>query len=331
MPAVSIVVPVYNVEKHLDTCLQSLVDQTLADIEIILVNDGSTDSSPALCDKWAQADPRIRVIHKDNGGLSDARNVGAAAAAADYIGFVDSDDYVDITMFAALYDDLQKHGADLATCDVTYMPKNFKETFKLGFEEIEGIFILDAETALKEAMLGRLPRIWVPTKIYPKRIFDEGFSFPLGKTYEDAYTIVDLFSRVEKVTVNKSGFYRYVRHEGTITTGLFSDRDFSIIEAWENCRTLAAERFPNLAEVIEFRCFWARFKVLDKMLLAGLPPKDARLRELVAYLRANKDTALANPYIGGGRKLALKFLGMSIRAYHLFVLLEEKRKKPQWG
>ena len=113
-PKVSVVVPVYNVEKHLDRCVASIVGQTLEDIEIILVDDGSEDSSGAMCDAWAQRDSRIRVIHKPNGGLSDARNTGAAAARAEFVGFVDSDDYIVPEMYERLYADVIEDASDIA-------------------------------------------------------------------------------------------------------------------------------------------------------------------------------------------------------------------------
>ena len=106
MPIVSVIVPVFNVEKYLDKCIESLIKQKLKDIEIILVDDGSTDLSGKICDEWKTRDSRIQVIHKKNGGLSDARNVGVELAKGKYIGFVDSDDYVSDDMFQILYQNI---------------------------------------------------------------------------------------------------------------------------------------------------------------------------------------------------------------------------------
>jgi len=332
MPLVSVVVPVYNVAEYLDKCVQSLVDQTLADIEIILVDDGSTDSSPRMCDDWARKDSRIRVIHKENGGLSDARNVGAASAKADYVGFIDSDDYVDPSMFEALRAAIVRYGVDLATCDVTYEPSGRREEFDIpATPDGDGVYILDAEVALRESVLSRLPRIWVPTKLYPRRLFEEGFKFPLGKTYEDAYTIVDLMSRVEKVSVDPRGFYHYVRHDGeSITTAGFSDKSFDVIEAWDANSALLDETFPALHEEIDFRCYWAHFTVLDKMILSGVPSSDPRFKRVVAYLRESASGVLTNRYVGSGRKLATRFLKKSTAIYRLFSLYEANRRRQWW-
>ena len=116
MPIVSVIVPVFNVEKYLDKCIESLIKQKLKDIEIILVDDGSTDLSGKICDEWKTKDSRIQVIHKKNGGLSDARNVGVELAKGKYIGFVDSDDYVSDDMFQILYQNIEKENADISIC-----------------------------------------------------------------------------------------------------------------------------------------------------------------------------------------------------------------------
>ena len=116
LPLISVIVPVYKVEKYLDACVASILGQTYANLELILVEDGSPDNSGALCDAWAQKDPRVRVIHKENGGGGLARNVGLDAAKGELIAFVDSDDYIAPDMFAYLYSLLQQ-GADIAECD----------------------------------------------------------------------------------------------------------------------------------------------------------------------------------------------------------------------
>ena len=117
--SVSIVVPCYNVAPYVEECLESLVNQSLQDLEIICVNDGSTDATPALLDAWARRDGRIRVIHRENGGQASARNVGMDTAAGEYVGFVDPDDYVEHAMYARLVEESRRHGADVTACGYT--------------------------------------------------------------------------------------------------------------------------------------------------------------------------------------------------------------------
>ena len=114
-PKISVIVPVYKVEKYLDKCVESIVNQTYKNLEIILVDDGSPDNCPAMCDEWAEKDERIRVIHKENGGLADARNAGMDIATGDYIGFVDSDDWIEPNMYEVLLKNALKYDADIST------------------------------------------------------------------------------------------------------------------------------------------------------------------------------------------------------------------------
>ena len=118
MCRISIIVPVYNVEKYLKKCVDSILGQTFTDFELLLIDDGSTDNSGSICDELAKTDNRIKVIHKENGGLSDARNIGIEVAKGDFIGFIDSDDYIDEDMYAFLYNNILKYDAELSMCEI---------------------------------------------------------------------------------------------------------------------------------------------------------------------------------------------------------------------
>ena len=124
-PLISIIIPVYNVEKYLDKCINSVLMQTYKNIEILLINDGSTDSSGQICESYAKKDSRIKVIHKENGGLSDARNVGIEHSTGSYIMFVDSDDYIDCNMASVLYNLLNSTNSDMAICNCTKVDEEY--------------------------------------------------------------------------------------------------------------------------------------------------------------------------------------------------------------
>jgi glycosyltransferase involved in cell wall biosynthesis len=131
LPLISIIVPIYNIAEYASECIQSLINQTYKNIEIILVDDGSTDHSPAICDEFAEQDERIKVIHKRNGGLSDARNAGLDVATGEYIGFVDGDDWVDEDMYETLYHLIYEHQADISICThYTELPNRTKVKYK---------------------------------------------------------------------------------------------------------------------------------------------------------------------------------------------------------
>ena len=134
-PIISVIVPIYNVEKYIDRCITSLVNQTLKDIEIILVDDGSTDTSPSLCDKWATMDQRIKVIHKENGGASSARNIGIENAIGRYIAFVDSDDYIELNMYKEMMEINRKYDCDIVMCDCYKEDKMEKKVFTHNIRE----------------------------------------------------------------------------------------------------------------------------------------------------------------------------------------------------
>ena len=167
MPEISIIVPVYKVEKYLDTCVRSILEQTFADFELILVDDGSPDRCGALCDAYAAEDERIIVIHKENGGLSSARNAGIEAARGNYIGFVDSDDSIAPDMYHFLYENMKKEQADLSMCGLFDVyagrePKRLPEYYRVMGPEEAVEMVLKAETASVSAV----------NKLYKKEIFD---------------------------------------------------------------------------------------------------------------------------------------------------------------
>lgn len=311
-PKVSVVVPVYNVEKHLDRCVASIVGQTLTDIEIILVDDGSKDSSGAMCDAWAQRDSRIRVIHKPNGGLSDARNTGAAAARAEFVGFVDSDDYIAPEMYERLYADVIEDASDIAIGGVLSVYADH-EVAAGGGER----FSLTGREAVGQLLSGEKLRIWVPIKLYRKSLL-EAVPFPLGRTYEDAFVAADIFVRADRVSVDLQPFYCYVHHEGTITTQPFSAKSMDIVDAYEHAYETVAAFCPEHEEAARFRLFWSRFTVLDKMLLDETGRTFEQQGEVVAYLRSHWTEVLKNPYVGRGRKISMLALKVSVSLYRMF-------------
>ena len=206
----SIVIPVYGVESTLDRCLKSVVEQSFADYEVILVDDGSTDLSPQLCDDWARKDPRIKVVHQQNGGLSAARNTGIEQAQGDYITFIDSDDYIGEgtleTVMSRLDDSIdlieypiwQFYGAPhqslLQLTDTTY-------------DDIADYW-LDGQA---------YDHTYACNKVYRRRLFD-GVRFPVGRGVEDAYTLPRLLRKVRHVATTSAGCYYYCWNAKGITS-----------------------------------------------------------------------------------------------------------------
>ena len=214
-PLISIIVPIYNVEKYLEKCVNSIVSQSYKNLEIILVDDGSQDKCPELCDNFAKTDSRIKVIHKSNGGLSSARNVGIKFASGDYIALVDSDDYIDSNMYQDMLRLLIENNADLCICNYEYVDDKdclYPITFSSP--------IID-EILNKEEIYKKLnqPVSWYyitsVNKLYKKDVII-GDVFPIGRLHEDEFSIHHIFGRCEKIVCTEKKYYYYVQRTGSI-------------------------------------------------------------------------------------------------------------------
>lgn len=213
-PLISVIVPVYNVENYLPQCLDSLKAQTWKNLEIILVDDGATDGCPAICDAAALHDARIRVIHQKNGGLSAARNAGLDIARGEWIGFVDSDDYIAPDMYETLYRAAAENNAPLAVCSYTYVDEAGKTLPRISP-------ITKDEVLTREEALNRLTiqknwyYITAWNRLYRLELFDT-VRFPVGKIHEDEWTAHLFYWQCERVAVLKEPLYYYVQREGSI-------------------------------------------------------------------------------------------------------------------
>ncbi|ACU94309.1 glycosyl transferase [Cryptobacterium curtum DSM 15641] len=317
-PLISVIVPVYNVEKYLDRCMQSIVDQTYRNLEIILVDDGSSDGSGALCDTWAQQDNRIIVLHKKNGGLSDARNAGVQTSHGDWIGFVDSDDYIDKQMYESLYSLIEYTNSDMALCAVADVYADHTDVPAMSAENFT---VLTTKEVLSDIFLNKTLMVGVPPRLYPAWLVREVPS-PAGKTHEDAFIVVDLFSRVEHIVIDRVPRYFYCHNEGTITSTPSLRAASDNIEAWEHNRVLVEKLYPDLMQDVLFRCYWAHFDVLDGMMLSNAEMHEQQ--KVINYLLSHKADILAHPHVSAKRKLALRLLSISKKLYRLLVMLQNR-------
>ena len=215
-PLISIIVPAYKVEKYIRRCLDSLVNQTYQNLQIILIDDGSPDQSGQICDEYASKDPRITVIHQKNGGLSDARNKGLDLASGDYIGFVDSDDWVHTEMYQQLMEAVLEHHVDIAICGHYYATRSeVYQPYKRS-----GLEIYDTRQALLELIKDETFRNFMWNKIYKKDLF-EGVRFPKGQVMEDMAVAYRLFLKAERIALLDRPLYYYaVDNPGSISSNL---------------------------------------------------------------------------------------------------------------
>lgn len=239
---ISIIVPVYNMEEYLDRCMQSLVKQEHQNIEILLVDDGSTDSSPAICDMWGQRDARVRVFHKKNGGQCTARNTGLDMATGDYIAFVDSDDYVSPAIYSTLLSDLIEHNAEISCCSTASDD---------GVHGSNAILIFTNEKAMKEhlmdaSVVGQSPC----DKLFKKELFEE-IRFPLFRAYEDCATIYKLLAKAGIIVCRDLTLYHYISRENSTMTQPFSAVKFQQIDAYWMMYQDYTKQYPQYAYLVK--------------------------------------------------------------------------------
>lgn len=233
--SISIIVPVYQAEKSLARCVDSILNQSFRDFELILVDDGSTDKCPKLCEEYAAADSRVRVIHKKNGGLSSARNAGLDVAVGRYVGFVDSDDYVSDDMYQKLYEAIEENQADVAVCNCFQVDgegrrlEGKRYNYRLDKGTLSGREILK-----KIGETGSAVYVVMWNKLYKRELFD-GLRFDEGKINEDIWIFGKLYFRVKCAVCIPERLYFYERGQSSITRGTKSIRHLDHAEAFYVC------------------------------------------------------------------------------------------------
>lgn len=258
-PKVSIIVPIYGVEKYLNRCIESLMKQTLKEIEIIMVDDESPDNCPVLCEKYKKIDSRIKVIHKKNGGLGLARNSGLEIAEGEYVAFVDSDDYVSCDMYQRLYETAKKESADTVIAGfnkIDYMGN------KREIVETQNIAVYNGKFQLHEYVIGmlgspasckkvQLREMSVWRGIYSHKVIKENqLRFYSERQFisEDIIFHLDYFEKAEKLIILPETFYNYCYNEQSLTTIYREDRYYKNCELYiEICRKLELYGYDNIA------------------------------------------------------------------------------------
>lgn len=240
---ISVIVPVYKVEPYLDKCISSIVNQTYKNLEIILVDDGSPDNCPAMCDAWAEKDSRIRVIHKTNGGLSDARNAGMAVATGELMAFVDSDDWIAPDMYEYLYQRLAEDNSDIAACGVQMVWEDKTPSRMLTQE---GNCVLNQE----EAMRAIIEESWLKQPVWYKlykTALVRDILFPVEKYHEDVFWSYQAVESAKKVSVSDHVGYYYLQRGGSIMGAGYSLKRLDAVEAKVQRCAYIQERFPALS------------------------------------------------------------------------------------
>ena len=308
-PIISIIVPIYNVDKYLSRCIDSILNQTFKKFELILVNDGSTDNSGVVCEEYANKDNRIKVIHKSNGGVSSARNSGLHAAKGEYIGFVDPDDYIEKDMFNTLYSLCKGKNADISIC------KNCREINGVVNRKNEPIYIkeLTNEEAVSEVFKANLYRFALWNKLCKKTCFN-GIIFPEGRIHEDLSVTYKIIANANKVIFTNYIGYIYVKREESILTKKYNENRLQAFIGWNEIFEFVNKNYPKIKdEVTKCYTYWCNDNIY--YILNEIDDNSNRrlyLSKLRKYIKAHYKDIKANKGINFKGKYMISLLNSNV-------------------
>lgn len=307
---ISVIVPVYNVELYLKKCINTLLQQTYRKLDILLVDDGSTDDSGVICEAFANLDSRVRVFHKENGGLSDARNYGIERARGKYITFIDSDDYIELDYVEYLYKLLVKgkclmslaaHNVVLENGDIIHNKKVHKKNENLSKRE-----------CIKKMLYHDLIDTSAWGKLYSIELFDD-IRYPKGKLFEDIGTTYKFFMKCDEVACGYESKYNYIIRKNSIVNSKFSKGKLDLIEMTDEMAADVEKAYPDLSTAVMRRRIYARFSTLNQMLNVH-ELKDIR-EEMIKFIFLNQNAIYGNSNAPKRDKIAIFLLHLGFPIY----------------
>ena len=323
-PKISVVVPCYNVEAYLRKCVESLTQQTLTDIEIILVNDGSPDACGQICDEYAAKDERIKVVHKVNGGLSSARNAGMELCTGEYIGFVDGDDFVAPDMYEHLYSAAQANNADIAFCQKILVTTNGTFIDHIGSDAVGCVLYEDPEAYLLELFVGKRTGIEVWNKIYKRDVVGD-LRFIDGYTGEDILFSVEVVVEAKRFVYVNEALYYYVQRPGSTMSSFSIKHNYDGVIAWQKNLELVKTKYPRLIVACEYNVYVIMRMCMDRYLfLSTSGDYPQQVGALQAWMRKDLPKIFRNPYFSLRQKLVFVVRAYSVALYRW---LKSKKQK----
>lgn len=278
---ISVIIPAYNVEKYLADCMDSILTQTYENLEILLINDGSTDQTGVLCDEYARADGRVRVLHKENSGQADCRNIGVRMSSGEYIAFVDSDDRISKDYFSFLYQILTEAHADIAVCEF----KKFWGEMRNVPDKIYNIEYISNEQALEYLLYQKKIKNAPCGKLIKRDILD-GIEFPVGRLYEDIGTMYKIFGKVANIVYSNAEKYFYRQRPGSSTRKIFSAKKMDRVYFAEDILMYIDQNYPDIYKAAVARYFASAFLVMGE-----LSPRQEFEKEFQRLCSILKETA----------------------------------------
>lgn len=321
---ISIIVPVYNTESCLERCVSSLTEQTYRNLEILLIDDGSTDGSGTLCEKLAESDNRIHVYHKENGGASSARNLGLRMAQGEYIGFVDSDDYMDRDAYQEMIELAETGGYEIVQISRDERDESLNRLPDIC-EPPEEIRFCDAKTFIKELLLHKADCSFC-TKLIRREVMEER-RFPEGELNEDFKLLIELLQKIKGIAIlPKQGYHVVCRTDST--TRSRSDDSFSrvftdIVENADAMEDLIGKCYPDMTLYAVRFGLYQRLEYMLHIPISRMNGKDHFYIRVKRYMRRHIADTIRNPYLTGKNKVYLLLLTTapkSVRSVHAWIM-----------
>lgn len=279
MPEISIITPVYNSEKYIDRCVESILKQTFQDLELILVDDGSTDGSYQKCKEWAKRDSRVRLVQKKNGGAGSARNCALKLAAGNYIGFVDSDDWVQPETYDYLRELMVKHGADIVVCGY-HRSTRIITNIRQPREKIE---VVNQKEALERYFFrihGEPTDFYLCDRLIKKEVLSN-FKFVEGTICEDVNANYCFYSCADIIVKTNRKLYNYYTNRNSVTYSRVTNKDVEYIDVWRRIRKDLIKRNKKMfLPYCRTNYLRAHFTILCRMLMYGYDKNDKDMQML---------------------------------------------------
>ena len=305
MPEISVIVPVYKAEQYLERCVKSILEQTYQNFELILVDDGSPDGSPILCDKWAKKDSRVHVIHKKNGGASSARNAGLKIAKGNWIAFADSDDWLDRTALKTLYDLANQYNVPMAIGGMRVV-QEYTDAQTVAKQET--VVLSRADLMSRFFRLNGEPDTHSVCATLIRRDILEAYHFIEGKMNEDVEACYYLARKCEAAVYTSTPLYYYFKNVEGVTNSGFSKKKLDLLDIWDVVQKQVEQFTPEYSYACEMNCKRARFTLLTQMNLNGYDHHDPFMIETKKKLKREVREAfwkLMKWKMPGSRKLIL--------------------------
>lgn len=315
MPKISVVVPVYNVEQYLEKCVDSLINQTYKNLEIVLVDDGSKDTSGQICDNLKNSNSNIIVIHKENGGLSSARNKGIEVSTGELLCFVDSDDYIEYDMIELLYQNLIKYGADISACSYIMVYPNKDVIISNGND----VKVYNKQEALKNSLLVNDIGVICCNKLFKRELFND-VTFPVGQAFEDINTMYKLLNNSNVVVYDPTPKYYYIQRDNSINgqsfkTKKFNEKVYDLYKASMEVYDFVSKNYPEILSECAIGCINYNLRVINKMIVYDVY-RDDIIKTTKTMIKNNKKSI---KHISTAKKIQFMLFDFNYSIYKLVI------------